>query len=787
MGGRLIPYEKVCYRAAYAAMLSCIGVFALGGLLGVPQVSGWNLLVMSIVLIWLAAVTFLRAWGRLVCLLAAITGLGVWAFVTGPALLFDFVRSYIGWCAGAETPPQWTEGCRLMQTAVIAAGSFLLALLLEKSRALKALSAVGCLAWLAVCLFTRADVPHMGVVFISFYAVTVYTEGLQARWKKERGGSLQGEMLWLSPFLGGFLLLLALMPAPQKPYSWQGVREVCYQIREAFLTVSQNLFPGNGSDFDSSLSGFSGDGELGGGVRRHDREVMSLQAQQSLMTNIYLTGRIYDTFDGREWTAENSSGEKERFLDAEETLSAVEGLDGEYRNDYLRPTDLQIRYEFLTTEYVFAPLKAVEITRTDGGCPYSFTGGNLLWDRRRGYGTEYEVRYYQMNLGEVLFEELAEAAYDRESGGRAAGERQEEPGGQAAGMLPEAMEAHRRMIRENYSDGPVLSRETAEYLAGITDGAETGMEKLRAVERELSSYTYTRTPGALPDSVVDAGTFLDYFLLEKKEGYCTYFATAFVLLARAEGFPARYVQGFCVPKGKESAVTVTSDMAHSWPEVYLEGVGWLPFEPTPGYQGLRYAPWKVSRREEGESLEGYAGTSEAPAPDPLPEETAEQEQESEKEEGVEEGRGFRRMIRALLYGTLLLTGVGAVLFWAEWAAKSRHYRKLTPEGKLKAEVRWTLRLLSWMGCRRADGETLQELRERADGRRAGSRGKADVASEPLPLGFLELYEDVLYGGKAVEKGTIEAVRQNREQLLRTVRKESRLRALLYRIRLLAAW
>ena len=47
--------------------------------------------------------------------------------------------------------------------------------------------------------------------------------------------------------------------------------------------------------------------------------------------------------------------------------------------------------------------------------------------------------------------------------------------------------------------------------------AETDLEKLKAIESYLSSFTYTLTPGDLPEGVKEAGDFLDYFL-ENYEG-----------------------------------------------------------------------------------------------------------------------------------------------------------------------------------------------------------------------------------------------------------------------------
>ena len=49
-------------------------------------------------------------------------------------------------------------------------------------------------------------------------------------------------------------------------------------------------------------------------------------------------------------------------------------------------------------------------------------------------------------------------------------------------------------------------------------------------------------------------------------------------------------------------MTVTWNMAHAWPEVYIKGIGWLPFEPTPGYEELRYTPWEMREKKDYSSM-----------------------------------------------------------------------------------------------------------------------------------------------------------------------------------------
>ncbi|WP_123955482.1 transglutaminase family protein [Frondihabitans sp. 762G35] len=72
--------------------------------------------------------------------------------------------------------------------------------------------------------------------------------------------------------------------------------------------------------------------------------------------------------------------------------------------------------------------------------------------------------------------------------------------------------------------------------------------------------------------------------LQRKSGYCVHFASAMAVMARTLGIPSRIAVGFLpgdqVSPGSSSAWTVTSDDLHTWPELYFQGLGWIPFEPT---------------------------------------------------------------------------------------------------------------------------------------------------------------------------------------------------------------
>ncbi len=119
----------------------------------------------------------------------------------------------------------------------------------------------------------------------------------------------------------------------------------------------------------------------------------------------------------------------------------------------------------------------------------------------------------------------------------------------------------------------VLARE-------LTAAQPTPYDRARAIETYLRSFTYTLSvPPAPSDRDV-----VDYFLFDLREGYCDYFASAMVVLARAAGLPARYGAGYATGMYDYSLgrYIVTEAHAHAWAEVYFPGYGWIEFEPTPG-------------------------------------------------------------------------------------------------------------------------------------------------------------------------------------------------------------
>jgi len=113
----------------------------------------------------------------------------------------------------------------------------------------------------------------------------------------------------------------------------------------------------------------------------------------------------------------------------------------------------------------------------------------------------------------------------------------------------------------------------------LKSGTESDWQILRNIRRFLSkNYIYFLSTNPPPEGE----DFLHDFLFNTKKGYCVHFATAFIVLARLNGIPARYASGFFVyiPQGETQAV-VSGLQAHVWPELWFPGIGWTILEVTP--------------------------------------------------------------------------------------------------------------------------------------------------------------------------------------------------------------
>ena len=107
--------------------------------------------------------------------------------------------------------------------------------------------------------------------------------------------------------------------------------------------------------------------------------------------------------------------------------------------------------------------------------------------------------------------------------------------------------------------------------------ASTPYDQAKAVERWLrANITYNESIPAPPPDV----DHVEWVLFDLREGYCTYYATAMILMLRHLDIPARLAAGFSQGEYEDGQYIVRERDAHTWVEVYFPGYGWIEFEPT---------------------------------------------------------------------------------------------------------------------------------------------------------------------------------------------------------------
>lgn len=114
----------------------------------------------------------------------------------------------------------------------------------------------------------------------------------------------------------------------------------------------------------------------------------------------------------------------------------------------------------------------------------------------------------------------------------------------------------------------------ARTLRGNASSDEDYLRRVLRMFRE-QQFFYTLQPPALGEQPVDD------FLFSSRAGFCEHYASAFAVLARAAGLPARVVAGY--QGGERNPVAdywiVRQSDAHAWTEVWLDG-RWRRYDPT---------------------------------------------------------------------------------------------------------------------------------------------------------------------------------------------------------------
>ena len=413
-------------------------------------------------------------------------------------------------------------------------------------------------------------------------------------------------IVWFLPALFSFLLMLLTSRFPETPFlplipfaallivaafllTQGGIKENSFSRKadELRQAVMDRLFFTEPRDvFSLSSEGYypEGQDQLGGKPDPDNDPVMQVAAPRS----VYLRGVVFNEYTGRTWR--NTTGGRRYLLQSVRSNSQRISLFDEdlppaaVRNSLCDPASVTVHMLSDSASTLFVPQRVRELIPGGDLVPYYSNSSELFVTRNLKSGDTYTVSAPLFAAGDPGLNTLIEVCSTLEDS------------------------KYDRIVQTYIALPGHLEEPVYELAREASSVASAPYDKALAIQSWLSRhFRYTLDVDPQPSDI----DFVTRFLLDTKEGYCTYFASAMTVLCRMAGLPARYVEGYLAEPGENGIAYVTGLSAHAWTEVYFKGFGWLTFDATP------------HRSSSGQGNNN--GTSAPPSPEPSSEPSPEQE------------------------------------------------------------------------------------------------------------------------------------------------------------------
>lgn len=615
--------------------------------------------------------------------------------------------------------------------------------------------------------FAVQSINGFTIKYLPFYIymltmVLIYFYGI----KKDKNRSLvlfgrANNMFLLSviPIALIIFLLAFMLPYDKDPVQVPWLDNKVARLSN-YITDTYDDYRNKNDFFSLTQMGFGDDGRLGGSVTQNNIEVLEVNATKP----VYLKAIGKDIYTGSGW--KDSLTDRKSLMDiegynADELIEMNFGLKLlNYRNQYnfdnlFMINKMEISFLNLKTKSLFIPKGLILLNAQDNNITADDNITTSMENLKKK-GFNYQIVAQTPKYESAAFSQLLLNSYNGFY--RSLMRRQNIPwqwdsyiNVQGSLYMPYynkyirladyAQKADR--IRTAYTVLPdELPQRVRDLAVKITEGKRTNYEKAKAIEKYLSeSYPYTLDPGETPKG----RDFVDYFLFEQKQGYCAHYASAMTVLARAVGLPARYVEGFRMQNESraDEKYIITNNSAHSWVEIYFEGAGWVPFEPTAAYNQDFYRQDEITYTNGEETV-----TDEAePTPDTsdiLTDDAA---------GGSEETQGPSRLTVMAIYTAvtivviLILMLVITVINFERHRHRIKKYKKLPASRAMVKLYEELLKIMKKAGYGIQDNETAIQYGKRID----GMFYIRPVNFEKISINFTE----ARYGGRQIDAEKVE--------------------------------
>ena len=510
---------------------------------------------------------------------------------------------------------------------VIAMVSAIIINQLTANQMTKLFLAVMLIIGMVILSINKIEINKVVVAICIFYILSILVELCGILYNKKEGRAEKKEgILYLAPICLLISLLVVLLPSKSVPIEWKFFKNIYQNVSDQFeiwKTELKYYFGDVRSEFSVSLTGFTEENnnlEEGGNLLRDHKVAMKLTGLDQNEA-VYLSGSISNIYTGIGWekSREDYIPKMEEFrLDFAELFYALGRQNKEdiENNSFLDEKYITLVYHNIKTKTFFYPLKMESFSMISNVKKMLKETPQINFSKARGKGTSYSVNYYEMNLESEAFKQILrdedDFSYDTyQSINKEMLEYIKKNiylGDNVDYLIQRTdyytkLKDRAKMIKEQYTKLPNNLPERVYALAEeIAKEKTTDYDRLKAIEDYLlTNYIYSMETTKVPKGQ----DFIDYFLFDYKQGYCTSYASAMAILGRCLGIPTRYVEGFLARtsvKDDDNRYLIRNSQAHAWAEAYIEGVGWIPFEATPPYVGYRYTAWP-EKVKEGEATD----------------------------------------------------------------------------------------------------------------------------------------------------------------------------------------
>ena len=371
------------------------------------------------------------------------------------------------------------------------------------------------------------------------------------------GGIQRDAAAWRALVPVALALALAMAVLPGGRVTWRPMEELAERVRSV---VEQYFnFTHERIAFSISEEGYNHGGEvngqavamLGGPAQPDPEPVLRVNAGADLL----LRGTIRTTYTGYSWV---DITPKSRYLYYDLTHRGVRervfNLNLNSPDSAFHAVSAEVELLDHGTSTLFVPGRMTEFNMDLANAVYYNSSGEMFLAREVAPGDRYSLTALVPEHGEALKQAALWAEMENDD--------------QYAAVLAANTE-----LPQGIDDG--LYALTMQIIAD----AQNPCERAEAIAEYLRRNMRYRLDVEYPPAGRD---FASWFVLESKQGYCSYFATAMAVMGRIAGLPTRYVEGYLARPGDGGEVVLTGWDAHAWAEVYLRGLGWIPYDATNG-------------------------------------------------------------------------------------------------------------------------------------------------------------------------------------------------------------